>query len=321
VIETQITDHRAVAISISKVNFERTESPLFMEKTMLDYSKLNLMLMCHDWNEVLFSHDVDVKFSTFLKVLNNYIDQSKYIKSYKSSKKLKPWMTDGLAAAINNRDKLFKKIARNPLDTKLKREYLTYKKKIVFWVKEQKNKYYSNLNVLPIKQQWKEINKLCGQSPSRRQSISLKIGETTVFDEQLIANNFNEYFIQSPIEIASSVDSLNETNRLLYRTRFTSNFSCKSIFFEPIYYNEIHTVINSLKNGKSPGPDNISSDLIKAVSASIIPVLCDIFNFSISVGQFPEEMKIAKVVPIYKKGSKTDISNYRPVSLLSVFSK
>jgi hypothetical protein len=109
VIETQITDHRAVAFWIFKVNVERTESPLFMEKTMLDYSKLNSMLMRHAWSEVLFSQVVDPKFSTFLKVLNNYIDQSKHIKYYKSSKNLKPWMTDGLAAGINNRDKLFKK--------------------------------------------------------------------------------------------------------------------------------------------------------------------------------------------------------------------
>ena len=61
--------------------------------------------------------------------------------------------------------------------------------------------------------------------------------------------------------------------------------------------------------------------LIKAIKTEIIPALTCIFNQSLNTGIFPEKLKIAKVIPIHKKGSLNDISNYRPISLLSLISK
>ena len=49
--------------------------------------------------------------------------------------------------------------------------------------------------------------------------------------------------------------------------------------------------------------------------------MCYITNLSLSTGNFPEELKISKVKPLYKKDSEVEIVNYRPVSLLSVFSE
>ena len=61
--------------------------------------------------------------------------------------------------------------------------------------------------------------------------------------------------------------------------------------------------------------------LIKAIKIEIIPALTCIFNQSLNTGIFPEKLKIAKVIPIHKKGSLNDISNYRPISLLPLISK
>ena len=61
--------------------------------------------------------------------------------------------------------------------------------------------------------------------------------------------------------------------------------------------------------------------LIKAIKTEIIPALTCIFNQSLNTGIFPEKLKIAKVIPIHKKGSLNDISNYRPISLLPSISK
>lgn len=322
VIESQITDHRAVAVSLSKSSCEnfRLSST---EKSIIDYDKLNSLLMHHDWSSVYFSNDVNFKFNTFIGVLNNYLKQSKYtilVNLTSHDKKLKPWMTEGLCAAIKNRDKLYKKMSRNPNDNKLKSDYLKFKKKLVVWINEQKHRYFSHLNVLPIQQQWKEINKLCGQA-SRKQTISLQIGGTIVREDQTVAKEFNNYFAKAAVEVTSSVKPLSDENKQLLRNKFKIKNYYNSIFLEPFHFDEIDKLIQSLKNGKSPGMDGFSGRLLKIVSTSIIPVLCDIFNSSISCGVFPDALKIAKVVPIYKKGSKTDIANYRPVSLLSVFSK
>ena len=81
------------------------------------------------------------------------------------------------------------------------------------------------------------------------------------------------------------------------------------------------TVIKSLKNGKSSGPNSIPVKLLKLLDDSISSDLSILINESFAIGIFPDKLKIAKVIPIFKKGVRTKTSNYRPISLLSTFSK
>jgi len=93
------------------------------------------------------------------------------------------------------------------------------------------------------------------------------------------------------------------------------------MFCPPATGAEILKIILSFRNNKSPGPDNIAPKLIKLISADIIEPLLYIFNLSFSSGQVPQSLKIAKVIPLYKKGGKDIPGNYRPISLLSIFDK
>ena len=76
-----------------------------------------------------------------------------------------------------------------------------------------------------------------------------------------------------------------------------------------------------MTNGKAVGPYSIPIFLLKILSEHIAAPLCDIINDSLSNGIFPDMMKLAKVIPLYKNNSPEDPSNYRSISLLSVFSK
>jgi hypothetical protein len=80
-------------------------------------------------------------------------------------------------------------------------------------------------------------------------------------------------------------------------------------------------IIKRLGNKKSTGIDDIPEYIIKKCYPKIISALTYTIKQSLSTGYFPDQLKIAKVKPLYKKGSGTDVSNYRPVSLISVFSK
>ena len=79
--------------------------------------------------------------------------------------------------------------------------------------------------------------------------------------------------------------------------------------------------ILSLNSHKALGLNNISVKYIKTASEFISITLCEIFNKCVIEGVFPNELKIAKVIPLYKNGSKQQPSNYRPISILSPFSK
>ena len=84
---------------------------------------------------------------------------------------------------------------------------------------------------------------------------------------------------------------------------------------------ELQRIIKSLDANKATGLDGISARLIKSTAHIISPSLLQIINISISTGQFPDALKLAKLIPIHKSGAKDDPANYRPISILSVLSK
>ena len=94
-----------------------------------------------------------------------------------------------------------------------------------------------------------------------------------------------------------------------------------SIFLQPIIYTEIEDIISCLQNGKSTGPFSIPIKVLKLLNPYISKQLAHIFNQSICSGIFPDRLKYAKIIPIHKKRPSTNPSNYRPISLLFVFSK
>ena len=78
------------------------------------------------------------------------------------------------------------------------------------------------------------------------------------------------------------------------------------------------TIILLLDDNKSSGPSDIPIKILKIAAPIIIPQLVKIFNLSFKKGIFPDLMKLAKVIPIFKSGSKLLVTNYRPISLLSI---
>jgi hypothetical protein len=273
----------------------------------------------------LFSNDIDYKFDKFLVTLNSFIDNSTQSTNFKTNKtvirKLKPWISDGLCSAILSRDRLAKKVKRNPENHRLKSNLKAYSKKIKSWVQKEKQQYYSSINELPPRQKWSILNKLCG-NPNKKRKFNIKIehGNSVITDEGALADLFNNFFVNLPKEVATSI-KVDSRAWEEYKDLFRVGQCPRSIFFEPVTYNELLRVIYDLKQGKAPGDDGITSKLLKNVAVALVPILVDIFNFSLSSGKFPNGLKLARVIPIFKNGSHSNLINYRPISLVSVFSK
>ena len=96
---------------------------------------------------------------------------------------------------------------------------------------------------------------------------------------------------------------------------------CTSIFLVPVSFAEFHKIIKNIKNGNSVGHDELSTNLLKSIAGVIFEPLIHIFNLSINSGIFPSRWKIARVIPLYKQGDESDLSNYRPIAILSPLSK
>lgn len=94
-----------------------------------------------------------------------------------------------------------------------------------------------------------------------------------------------------------------------------------SMFLNPVTTDELCKIMNCLKNSLSCGLDEFPDTIIKKCAHLLSLPLTDICNTSLLSGKFPEIFKVAKVCPIHKKGEKHNVENYRPISLLSGFSK
>ena len=107
------------------------------------------------------------------------------------------------------------------------------------------------------------------------------------------------------------------TNLLQVTSRNTSqNFT-----FKNVTELEIGNIINNLNTKTSSGYDQISTCMLKKIAPTTLKPLTLIINQSLHTGTFPQKLKFAKTVPIFKKGQKNNFENYRPISLLSSISK
>lgn len=128
------------------------------------------------------------------------------------------------------------------------------------------------------------------------------------------AHNYNNFLLKTSKNIKAQ-----GLNHEIDTQNITLND--KSMFLYPTNSIEILTVAKKLKNKESCGDDEISTNIIKYTIDLILDVLTYIINNSFKFGVFPDDLKLAMVKPIFKKGDPQSLDNYRPISLLPSFSK
>ena len=131
-----------------------------------------------------------------------------------------------------------------------------------------------------------------------------------------IANGFNTFFAGIGPKLASEI----EPSDINFET-FLTNRNPSSFQFFRISEMDILRICRQLKPKLSSGADFISTKLLKEIAPLIITPLHYLINLSLETGFVPKVFKIAKIVPIFKEGDCQDFNNYRPISLLSSFSK
>lgn len=210
---------------------------------------------------------------------------------------------------------LRKKVSDENLDNKYKTLKLQINKDIQTEKKQHYNKIIStskNKN----KTAWNLIKNTCGTSSERQHIPCIEYNNKLFTDKHEISNIFGEY-------LSTVIDNklLNYFGKNISEKCTTANNICNSMFLFPVTAADVEQVIMSLPNKKSTGPDMIPINFVKICCTELCQILADLINLSIACGKFPDLLKYATIVPIYKKGNHQDIENYRPIALLSVFSK
>ena len=132
-----------------------------------------------------------------------------------------------------------------------------------------------------------------------------------------MADKFNGYFTSIAEEILKSRKF--EGNKSF--TDYLNNPLNNSFLLYDCDELEIKNIINSLISSKASGPNSIPTKILHLLKEEISTPLKNIFNLSFRTGHHPDLLKIAKTIPIFKKGSRSLVCNYRPISLLSNLNK
>ncbi len=223
------------------------------------------------------------------------------------------WISIGVAKSSDIKNKLYDKWAGNKTRNNWNK-YIDYKNIFDTIKNKEKFSYYDKCfksNQQDLKKTWKLINGILGRKRSNR---------LLVFPNNDAAHNFNSYFINVAKDLITRTYGSSDTPTVDHNfEKYLSPRQPNEITDCTFTDKEIEDIISKLNNSKGT---YFSPRVLKLVSPVISPILAQLFNKCAKDGYFPKELKVAKVIPLYKnKGLISEIANYRPISMLSVFSK
>lgn len=167
-----------------------------------------------------------------------------------------------------------------------------------------------------VKTKWRNLNRILGRKQRKPIDAIMTNDGATVTDPCVIAEQFNDFFAKIPLEIAPLARPGDDV-----RSLGTLTTQDRSFFLEPVTNEEVMLIVMKLSDDKSPGFDNIPPRALKTAAGTIVPLLVDLINESFRSGIVPDKFKIARVTPVFKAGDRSCVSNYRPISVLTVFDK
>ena len=161
---------------------------------------------------------------------------------------------------------------------------------------------------------WQAINKVLDRSSNSAIPTSLTVEGKRLSRERDLVQALNHHFVSVGQTLACQIEQNSNDDPLKHISQEES-----SINFTPVDCNYVRKAIQQLKHGKAPGPEKNPYNVDKICHRSYKSTVNYDFQLVLKEGVFPDILKVAKVTPIFKSGSRSDANNYRPISVVSVF--
>ena len=337
VITVEISDHLATLTTLSlggshfrrekinKTNDSPAQGRKFNEASHLEFKNL---IRRESWQDVLTHENADVQYEKFCEIYTQHYEAAYPLKNRGPKRKNerkdpKPWILPWLEDACARRQRLCYIKTKYPTTANCA-AYTRLDKFCNKQINAAKAKYYKKIFDQysdNSKKQWQLINGFLNRNNKNISGpIKLKDEHGNILSTPSdVATRFNDYFSTIASNIKSQIGARQTFDPGGFDV-FLKDPSANSIYLRPVTPKEVHDMINKLKNKATLdtkiGPMKIANDDSKFTNT-----LAEIVNTSFLQGVFPSTLKSARVVPIHKGGCKSDVINYRPISLLSSFSK
>ena len=329
----EISDHYPYFISLD-ISLKPTKPPRLVKKRLNSSKAIQDMLTDMTECDIRSKMNNDLSSDPNLNydILHDHLTimkdkhlPYKFEKFNKHKHKNNKWISFGIIRSIKTRDMMYLKFKRCNQQSV---EYNTLKNNLHVFnyilkktIREAKIQYYEKLFTQykgDIKKTWQTISVIICKSNIKRKTLDKIIVDSKVIkDKQEICNKFNDFFANIGPKLASQIKpSSNKTYDTFLKRRVLTYFA-----FILVSENDVLKHLSSLRTKNSAGIDGISVKLLKRLSSALINPLTLIINQSLVTGIFPNKLKIAKVLLLFKKDDCAVMDNYRPISLLTAISK
>ena len=333
IISETIADH-LITFQYSEIDISKNPSSSMAHQgyEKIEYDKLQPCFSNIKTDDIMSCNDVNEAYSNFESRVCEAIKSCTKVILPKAKPKNKSWFDKDLKRLRIKRQRLYNKFKKVRSDHN-KTRYDIVDKEYDKLIIEKKRLYHHRLFEKyrkNIRKKWSVINNILGRSLKSGKINSVFVNGRLESNNTIIANGFNDFFTKIPKEYHDKLPQIDPKDRINGCLNFLKNNKdsaflpkkfVNSIFLNPTCFKEVLQIIESFETKTSTDLKGISPKVFKHLTRNLIECLVHIFNLSLSQGKFIDSFKKAKVIPVHKKKSKSDMNNFRPISLLPVASK
>ena len=338
VIPLSLSDHMAIFCTRKVIRGVFNKHKTIKIRSLRHYSAdiFNEILSNFDWSEITSCLDVNLAWSKFRDKFQLILDQIAPIKEIRIKNRTEPWMSSEILDKIHERDSLWLKFKKEKVNGKdqgkiqdIYKNYSQIRNTVQRDVKQAKSSYYND-KVLEHRQNpkklWSVLKDLGYSHKTKDQtSIILEVDGELLHDPSDVANHINHFYTHVA---ATLVNNLPSTSGIydIFSTKFRNFYRDKGVVqnsfsLKPVSKEFIQKELLNLNTSKSTGLDQIPARFLKDGALLLTKPILHIINLSITTEKVPTDSKLARVKPLFKKKSRLEVGNYRPVAILSVLSK
>lgn len=325
-LENTITDHYPTIIHLPTSNTHVQNGTQTTPRLgySINYKRLKQHLQTETWTPVYNNLQPYNLFTSFYSILSSHVtNNTNFFRRKKNIKPIKPWITRGLIESIHTRDRMNLRRKQEPENIEIARQYRFYRNTLTTLIQKTKDTYYKQQihsaghNKRKI---WDVIKNATDNKKQKKQTINeIKVNNSMIQvsdNPEVAVNVVNKHFATIGNNMANHLlRTQNTTMHNIIHDYTPPQQTVHSFFLSPVTEDEVISAINSLNINSAPGPDNIDNRLLKEIKFEIATPLTYLINRSFELGHFPNELKKSVIIPLFKSGDRTILTNYRPISL------